>query len=335
MATDRGPTSRLRALRAATGPGVTSRPQAHLAVTGRGAINRLRAHHVATGRGPASRRQALRVATGHGQMLANRQEARHEAIDRGRASQVSQAALRAVTAPGRTPTGRRVALLAATGPGVPSPHPVRLVATGLGMTSPAANRKARRVTGARNRRVRRNRGAINLPEHRGAIGRGRANPGTADRSRPGISRAPASARTTTPIGNDKQDRRMVTHLVLMKPRPDLSPADRQALLGAFERAIREIPTVLDVRVGRRIVHGAGYEQAAPDAADYLVVIDFNDLAGLQTYLRHPAARRAGSAVQPVAQLSSGVRLRVGWAGPSERGPLEEKTRGGGATGRYQ
>ena len=87
---------------------------------------------------------------------------------------------------------------------------------------------------------------------------------------------------------------MVTHLVLMKPRPDLSPADRQALLGAFERAIREIPTVLDVRVGRRIVHGAGYEQTAPDAADYFVVIDFNDLAGLQTYLRHPAHDELGA-----------------------------------------
>jgi Stress responsive A/B Barrel Domain len=68
----------------------------------------------------------------------------------------------------------------------------------------------------------------------------------------------------------------ISHLVLMKPRPGLSPADRDALVAAFERAAREIPSIRGIRVGRRITHGAGYEQ--PDAADYLAVIDFDDLA---------------------------------------------------------
>ena len=86
---------------------------------------------------------------------------------------------------------------------------------------------------------------------------------------------------------------MVSHLVLMKPRPDLSPDDRQALIDAFDRAIRDIPTVRDVRIGRRVTHGAGYEQAAP-AMDYLAVIDFDDLEGLQTYLRHPAHADLGA-----------------------------------------
>ena len=81
---------------------------------------------------------------------------------------------------------------------------------------------------------------------------------------------------------------MVSHLVLMQPRADLPPADRQAFIDAFDRAIREIPTVRGVRIGRRITHGAGYEQSAPNTADYLVVVDFDDLDGLQTYLRHPA-----------------------------------------------
>ena len=87
---------------------------------------------------------------------------------------------------------------------------------------------------------------------------------------------------------------MVSHLVLMKPRPDLSPAERQGLIGAFEHAIREIPTVRSVRVGRRIRHGAGYELTAPDAADYLVALDFDDLAGLQAYLGHPAHEELGA-----------------------------------------
>jgi hypothetical protein len=80
---------------------------------------------------------------------------------------------------------------------------------------------------------------------------------------------------------------MVSHLVLMKPRPDLSAADREGFIDAFERALRQIPTVRDVRIGKRITHGAGYESSAPDL-DYLATIDFDDLDGLQTYLRHPA-----------------------------------------------
>ena len=87
---------------------------------------------------------------------------------------------------------------------------------------------------------------------------------------------------------------MVSHVVLMKPRPDLPPADKRALIDAFERATREISAVRDVRVGRRFLHGAGYEQSAPDTADYLVIIDFDDLTGLQTYLRHPAHVELGA-----------------------------------------
>lgn len=86
---------------------------------------------------------------------------------------------------------------------------------------------------------------------------------------------------------------MVTHLVLMKPRPDLSADDRQALIDAFDRAVRGIPTVRGVRLGRRVTHGAGYEQFAP-AMDYVASIDFDDLAGLQTYLRHPAHEELGA-----------------------------------------
>jgi len=79
----------------------------------------------------------------------------------------------------------------------------------------------------------------------------------------------------------------------MKPRPDLSPADREGFIGAFERALRQIPTVRGVRLGTRITHGAGYESSAPDM-DYLATIDFDDLDGLQTYLRHPAHADLGA-----------------------------------------
>jgi hypothetical protein len=87
---------------------------------------------------------------------------------------------------------------------------------------------------------------------------------------------------------------VVTHLVLMKPRPDLSAVDREQLIAAFERALTEIPAVRHVRVGRRFTHGAGYEARMPDTADYLVAIEFEDVEGLAAYLRHPAHDELGT-----------------------------------------
>jgi stress responsive alpha/beta barrel protein len=87
---------------------------------------------------------------------------------------------------------------------------------------------------------------------------------------------------------------MIAHVVLLKPKPDLSLDDRRALVSAFGRALGEIPHVRAVRVGRRTRHGAGYETSAPDAADYLITIDFDDISGLQAYLRHPAHEELGA-----------------------------------------
>jgi len=87
---------------------------------------------------------------------------------------------------------------------------------------------------------------------------------------------------------------MISHVVLFRPKPDLTIEDRDALIAAFERAVREIPDVRGVRVGRRVTHGADYEQTAPDLADVLIAIDFDDVAGLQTYLRHPAHVELGA-----------------------------------------
>ena len=81
---------------------------------------------------------------------------------------------------------------------------------------------------------------------------------------------------------------MIAHVVLFRPKPELSTDDRRSLVDAFERAVRHIPGVRGVRAGRRVSHGAGYEQTMPDTGEYLIVIDFDDVDGLQTYLRHPA-----------------------------------------------
>ncbi len=86
---------------------------------------------------------------------------------------------------------------------------------------------------------------------------------------------------------------MVSHVVLMKARPDLRPDEKQAFVDAFKRAIQDITAIRGVRLGRRITHGAGYEAAARDEADFLAILDFDDVHALQTYLRHPAHDELG------------------------------------------
>jgi stress responsive alpha/beta barrel protein len=96
----------------------------------------------------------------------------------------------------------------------------------------------------------------------------------------------------------------------MKPRPDLSSAEREAFVKAFERALHEIPSILNVRVGRRVVHGAAYEQSATDA-EYVAMIDFDNLAGLQTYLGHPAHEELGARFGTSLSWASVADFEVG------------------------
>jgi hypothetical protein len=87
---------------------------------------------------------------------------------------------------------------------------------------------------------------------------------------------------------------MVAHVVLLTPRPDLTAEQRESLVASLERATREIPSVRRVLVGRRVRHGPVYEeQMAVDLA-FCAIFEFDDLAGLQAYLAHPAHQELGA-----------------------------------------
>jgi hypothetical protein len=110
---------------------------------------------------------------------------------------------------------------------------------------------------------------------------------------------------------------MVWHLVLMKPRPDLSATARRALLDAFERACRDIPTIREVRVGRRVTHGARYETIMPDTADYVIALAFDDPAGLEAYLGHPAHEELGARFNESLSAALVYDFEVGGIGELE------------------
>ncbi len=85
---------------------------------------------------------------------------------------------------------------------------------------------------------------------------------------------------------------MIAHVVLLEPRAGLSDDEREAFVQAVERAARDIPTVRRGRVGRRVRHGAAYEQG-PDFP-FAAIFEFDDVAGLQAYLAHPAHQGLGA-----------------------------------------
>jgi Stress responsive A/B Barrel Domain len=65
------------------------------------------------------------------------------------------------------------------------------------------------------------------------------------------------------------------------------------MFDALRNAAKEIPTVRRFHVGTRVTHGAAYEELMPLDFPFAALVEFDDLAGLQTYLRHPAHEKLG------------------------------------------
>ena len=88
---------------------------------------------------------------------------------------------------------------------------------------------------------------------------------------------------------------MIAHVVLFEPRPDLPVEDRTRVFEDLRLAATTIPTVRRFRVGRRVRHGLpGYEAAMTASYSYAVIVEFDDRAGLEEYLRHPSHHAIGA-----------------------------------------
>ena len=62
---------------------------------------------------------------------------------------------------------------------------------------------------------------------------------------------------------------------------------------ALHAASTQIPTVRRFHIGRRTTHGAAYEAFMREDFPFAAIVEFDDLAGLQAYLRHPQHERLG------------------------------------------
>jgi hypothetical protein len=87
---------------------------------------------------------------------------------------------------------------------------------------------------------------------------------------------------------------VVVHVVLFRPKSDLSDRDRKELFDALNAAATEIPSVRRFHVGARVTHGAAYERLAAQDFPFAAIVEFDDLAGLQAYLQHPRHEKLGS-----------------------------------------
>jgi hypothetical protein len=82
---------------------------------------------------------------------------------------------------------------------------------------------------------------------------------------------------------------MISHVVLFRPKPTLSHAERQAMIGALRRAVSGIPEIKHTAVGRRILlNRPGYETQMAEHFEYSAILDFETEADLRAYLDHPA-----------------------------------------------
>jgi hypothetical protein len=119
--------------------------------------------------------------------------------------------------------------------------------------------------------------------------RARAHPIGGGRLRAGLPDARRSLAT-----RKDADPFMVCHVVLFRVRPGLAAEERAALATALRQALATIPSIRRAHVGRRVTHGREYERAMTEDMEYAAVLEFDDMAGLQTYLHHPAHVELGA-----------------------------------------
>ena len=87
---------------------------------------------------------------------------------------------------------------------------------------------------------------------------------------------------------------MIAHVVLFRPRPDLTSSERDGLAESLAAALRAIPTIRRARIGRRVTHGRAYEQLMRVDYTFAALLEFDDVAGLKAYLEHPAHDALGA-----------------------------------------
>ena len=82
---------------------------------------------------------------------------------------------------------------------------------------------------------------------------------------------------------------MIAHIVLFRPKPTLTSAEREALINSLRDAVSGIPSIRRTQIGKRLLlNRPGYETQMAEHYEYSAILDFESEADLRAYLDHPA-----------------------------------------------
>jgi stress responsive alpha/beta barrel protein len=81
---------------------------------------------------------------------------------------------------------------------------------------------------------------------------------------------------------------MIVHVVLFRPRADLTVSDRQTFVDALEDALTKIDLIKRATIGRRMTLGRLYDRLNAADFPFVAILEFASEADLLAYLEHPA-----------------------------------------------
>lgn len=115
---------------------------------------------------------------------------------------------------------------------------------------------------------------------------------------------------------------MLLHVVLYRPRPDVTPEGLASLADLVASTAAAVPGVRSFRVGTRLADSPPYLSGPFPDFPFMAVVEFEDREGLIRYLQHPAHEalgRAFNAAADAALVYDYVVAGVGGSGLGDRG----------------
>lgn len=86
------------------------------------------------------------------------------------------------------------------------------------------------------------------------------------------------------------------------------------MFDALNAAASGIPSVRRFSVGTRTIHGAAYEPMMREDFPYAAIVEFDDVAGLKAYLRHPQHEKLGALFYQLQEMALAYDYEIRPAG---------------------
>ena len=102
---------------------------------------------------------------------------------------------------------------------------------------------------------------------------------------------------------------MIAHVVLFRPKPGLSDAERRTFADALQHALTRIDLIRRVTIGRRVTLGRLYDQQNAVDFPYAAILEFETEGDLRAYLDHPAHVNLGRQFYFTSSPTEGTSLR--------------------------